>query len=57
MNSYEKNEINPQFIFLEKIKALFITIIEKERINNALKISLLNYPNKNIQNFFYSIDT
>ena len=57
MNSYEKNEINPQFIFLEKIKALFITIIEKERINNALKISLANYPNKNIQNFFYSIDT
>lgn len=57
MNSYEKNENNPQFIFLEKIKALFITIIEKERINNALKISLANYPNKNIQNFFYSIDT
>ena len=59
MNSYEKenNEDNPQFIFLEKIKAMLITIIEKERINNIIKISLSNYPNKNIQNFFNSIDT
>ena len=58
MNSYEKenNENNPQFIFLEKIKAMFITIIEKERINNTIKISLSNNPNINIQHLFDVID-
>ena len=46
MNSYNnnsfQNEDNPQFIFLEKIKAMLITILEKERINNSYKISSQN---------------
>ena len=60
MNSYKKyesNEDNPQFIFLEKIKAMFITIIEKQRQINDLKISLSNEPSLNLMNFFSEIDS
>ena len=59
MNSYRKyqskNE-NPQFIFLEKIRAMFITIIEKERITNNLKISLSDSSDSNLIKFFNEID-
>lgn len=59
MNSYRKyqskNE-NPQFIFLEKIRAMFITIIEKERITNNLKISLSDAYDSNLINYFNEID-
>ena len=58
MNSnkdFENNQTNPQFIFLEKVKAMFITIIEKEQINNLLKVSLSKIPNPNFSNFFSSI--
>ena len=48
---------NPQFIFLEKIKAMLITILEKERINNSFKISLSRIPSLNLQKFFFEIDT
>ena len=51
----ENNQTNPQFIFLEKVKAMFITIIEKEQINNLLKVSLSKIPNPNFSNFFSSI--
>ena len=59
MNSYKKgnDEDNPQFIFLEKIKAMLITIIEKERINNQMKINLSNFQNLNIINYFTEIDS
>lgn len=59
MNSYRKyqskNE-NPQFIFLEKIKAMFTTIIEKERITNNLKISLSDSSDSNLIKYFNEID-
>lgn len=55
-NFYESKDENPQFIFLEKVKAMFVTIIEKERITNNLKISLSNSPNSNLMNFFQNID-
>ena len=51
----ENNQTNPQFIFLEKVKAMFITIIEKEQINNLQKVSLSKIPNPNFPNFFSSI--
>ena len=62
MNSYNnntssQNKDNPQFIFLEKIKAMLITILEKERINNSFKISLSRIPSLNLQKFFFEIDT
>ena len=60
MNSYKKyesNDDNPQFIFLEKIKAMFITIIEKQRQMNDLKLSLSNDPSLNLINFFSEIDS
>ena len=61
MNSYNnnsfQNEDNPQFIFLEKIKAMLITILEKERINNSYKISLSKIPSLDLQKFFSEIDT
>ena len=59
MNSNNKtdlNEDNPQFIFLEKLKAMLITILEKEKINNSYKISLSNFPNLNLQKYFTEID-
>ena len=55
MNSNNKtdlNEENPQFIFLEKIKAMMITILEKEKINNSYKISLSNIPNLTLEKYF-----
>ena len=59
MNSYRKyqskNE-NPQFIFLEKIRAMFTTIIEKERITNNLKISLSDSSDSNLIKYFNEID-
>ena len=63
MNSANDNKIfpnkegNPQFIFLEKIKAMLITILEKEQINNFYKISLSNLPFLNLQKYFIEIDT
>ena len=62
MNSYNnntssQNKDNPQFIFLEKIKAMLITILEKERINNSYKISLSKIPALDLQKFFFEIDT
>ena len=60
MNSYNiqgTNDEKPHFIFLEKIKAMFITIIEKEKISKDLKISLTNSPNLNLMNYFKEIDT
>ena len=59
MNSYinyKSQEENPQFIFLEKIKAMFITIIEKERSTNELKLYLSNCLNIDLMNYFSSID-
>ena len=59
MNSYinyKSQEENPQFIFLEKIKAMFITIIEKERWTNELKLYLSNCLNIDLMNYFSSID-
>ena len=57
MNNIIGNDgINPQFIFLEKIKAMLITIVEKEKINNSYKIALLNNPNLNLINYFIEID-
>ena len=59
MNSNNKtdlNEDNPQFIFLEKLKAMLITILEKEKINNSYKISLSNFPNLNLHKYFTEID-
>ena len=59
MNSikfYESKSEKPNFIFLEKVKELFITIIEKERINNNLKISLSNIPDLNLRDFFSKLD-
>ena len=59
MNSNNKtdlNEDNPQFIFLEKLKAMLITILEKEKINNSYKISLSNFQNLNLQKYFTEID-
>ena len=53
----KNEEDNPQFIFLEKIKAMLITIIEKERITNSIKISLSNSPDLNIINCFNEIDS
>ena len=53
----ENEEDNPQFIFLEKIKAMLITIIEKERITNSIKASLSYSPNLNIINYFNEIDS
>ena len=60
MNSYkiyESKGENPQFIFLEKVKAMFITIIEKERKTNDLKIYLSNSPTPSLMNLFLAIDT
>ena len=44
MNSYKKgnDEDNPQFIFLEKIKAMLITIIQWLNYRMKEKISMLN---------------
>ena len=56
-NTSSQNKDNPQFIFLEKIKAMLITILEKERINNSFKISLSRIPSLNLQKFFFEIDT
>ena len=57
MIKIENEEDNPQFIFLEKIKAMLIIIIEKERITNSIKISLSNSQNLNIINYFNEIDS
>ena len=56
-NKTELNEDNPQFIFLEKIKAMMITILEKEKINNSYKISLSNIPNLTLEKYFSEIDS
>ena len=55
-NIYKSQNENPQFIFLEKIKAMFITIIEKERATNDLKLSLSNSLNIDLMKFFSEID-
>ncbi len=47
---------NPQFIYNEKLKAMFATIIEKERFNNSTKILLLNCPNFDLLRLFQSLD-
>ena len=57
MNIYEIKNENPQFIFLEKIKALFITIIEKEKIIKNSKINLSDSKSSNLMNFFAEIDS
>jgi len=59
MNSnrkYQSKNENPQFIFLEKIRAMFITIIEKEKITNNLKISLSDSSDLNLITYFNEID-
>ena len=48
---------NPQFIFMEKIKAMLITIIEKERITNMMKQSLQNCYNIDLKYYFTQIDS
>ena len=60
MNSSNKLELkveNPKFIFLEKIKEMFLAIIEKEKATNDIKISLSNSSSSNIMTYFNEIDT
>ena len=60
MNSYIVQgsiDDKPHFIFLEKLKAMFITIIEKEKTSKDLKITLSNSPDLNLMNYFKEIDT
>ena len=60
MNSSNKLELkveNPKFIFLEKIKEMFLTIIEKEKAINDIKISLSKSSSSNIMTYFNEIDT
>ena len=60
MNSSNKLELKvvyPKFIFLEKIKEMFLAIIEKEKATNDIKISLSNSSSSNIMTYFNEIDT
>ena len=56
MNVFQSKNDNPQFIFLEKIKAMFIAIIEKERTTNDSKINLSKSLNWNLMDIFNEID-
>ena len=57
MKDFHSENDYPQFIFLEKIKAMFIAIIEKERTTNDSKINLSNSLNSNLMDFFKEIDS
>ena len=57
MKDFQSKNDYPQFIFLEKIKAMFIAIIEKERTTNDSKINLSNSLNSNLMDFFKEIDS
>ena len=57
MKDFQSKNDYHQFIFLEKIKAMFIAIIEKERITNDSKINLSNSLNSNLMDFFKEIDS
>ena len=60
MNSSNKLELKveyPKFIFLEKIKEMFLAIIEKEKATNDIKISLSNSSSSNIMTYFNEMDT
>ena len=57
MKDFHSENDYPLFIFLEKIKAMFIAIIEKERITNDSKINLSNSLNSNLMDFFKEIDS
>lgn len=60
MNSSNKLELkvdNPKFIFLEKIKEMFLTIIQKEKATNYTKISLSNSFSPDLMTYFNEIDT
>ena len=60
MNSSNKLELKvvyPKFIFLEKIKEMFLAIIEKEKAINDIKISLSNSSSSNIMTYFNEIDS
>ena len=52
-----QNNYNPQYIFIEKLKTFFMTIIEKGRQTNNMKICLFNSQDFNPNLIFSSIDT
>ena len=56
-NSYSDPKNNNQYSLSEKLKSLFMTIIEKEHQNNNMKLCLFNSQDFNPNTVFSSIDT